>query len=300
MSCGSGQHRHSCRAEPAAAQRAPGSPVVRDLIKRAAQRRAREQIRRLRVRYGERTSRRRTLPDFLVIGTRRGATTSLWRYLIQYPLCRGSSRRGAPRRRTISRTTGRVVGPGTGCTFRRLGNGECSSANTADWLSRLDRSQFRLPPCETFYRLPPAGRVVRPDPRPSSPCRRSTCRPTTCSTTARARHGRAALRGPEANYRPHETALSERRRHHFVGAVPDTGSACAPAALIAGAWWPSRASTRMLIHCLSLRIGLTVNLGSRSGRCDPFLSTRVTRLITPWEPWERRRSRTRCRCCHCW
>jgi hypothetical protein len=38
------------------------------------------------VRYGERTSDQRPLPDFLVIGTKRGGTTSLWRYLIQHPL----------------------------------------------------------------------------------------------------------------------------------------------------------------------------------------------------------------------
>jgi hypothetical protein len=38
------------------------------------------------VRYGERTSDRRPLPDFLIIGTKRGGTTSLWNYLIQHPL----------------------------------------------------------------------------------------------------------------------------------------------------------------------------------------------------------------------
>ncbi|HEV8567253.1 MAG TPA: sulfotransferase domain-containing protein [Actinoplanes sp.] len=38
------------------------------------------------VRYGERTSDRRPLPDFLIIGTKRGGTTSLWRYLVQHPL----------------------------------------------------------------------------------------------------------------------------------------------------------------------------------------------------------------------
>ncbi|MGX6605978.1 sulfotransferase domain-containing protein [Micromonosporaceae bacterium Da 78-11] len=38
------------------------------------------------VRYGERTSDRRALPDFLIIGTKRGGTTSLWNYLIQHPL----------------------------------------------------------------------------------------------------------------------------------------------------------------------------------------------------------------------
>ncbi|MFB9359522.1 sulfotransferase domain-containing protein [Actinoplanes nipponensis] len=43
-------------------------------------------MRELLVRYGERTSDQRPLPDFLVIGTKRGGTTSLWRYLIQHPL----------------------------------------------------------------------------------------------------------------------------------------------------------------------------------------------------------------------
>jgi hypothetical protein len=38
------------------------------------------------VRYGERTSVRRALPDFLIIGTKRGGTTSLWNYLIRHPL----------------------------------------------------------------------------------------------------------------------------------------------------------------------------------------------------------------------
>jgi hypothetical protein len=59
---------------------------VKDLIKSVAPRQAREQVRSLLVRYGERTSDRRPLPDFLVIGTKRGGTTSLWRYLIQHPL----------------------------------------------------------------------------------------------------------------------------------------------------------------------------------------------------------------------
>jgi hypothetical protein len=59
---------------------------MKDLIKGVAPRQAREQVRSLLVRYGERTSDRRPLPDFLVIGTKRGGTTSLWRYLIQHPL----------------------------------------------------------------------------------------------------------------------------------------------------------------------------------------------------------------------
>jgi hypothetical protein len=36
--------------------------------------------------YGMRTAGSRHLPDFLVIGTKRGGTTSLWNYLIQHPM----------------------------------------------------------------------------------------------------------------------------------------------------------------------------------------------------------------------
>ncbi|MFI5491406.1 sulfotransferase family protein [Actinoplanes sp. NPDC051859] len=60
--------------------------TVKDRIKSVAPRGAREQVRELLVRYGEHTSDQRPLPDFLVIGTKRGGTTSLWRYLIQHPL----------------------------------------------------------------------------------------------------------------------------------------------------------------------------------------------------------------------
>jgi len=60
--------------------------TVKDRIKSVAPRGAKEQVRELLVRYGERTSDQRPLPDFLVIGTKRGGTTSLWRYLIQHPL----------------------------------------------------------------------------------------------------------------------------------------------------------------------------------------------------------------------
>ncbi|MBB4760811.1 hypothetical protein BJ971_001367 [Actinoplanes digitatis] len=60
--------------------------TVKDRVKSVAPRAATEQVRELMVRYGERTSDRRPLPDFLVIGTKRGGTTSLWRYLIQHPL----------------------------------------------------------------------------------------------------------------------------------------------------------------------------------------------------------------------
>ena len=60
--------------------------TVKDKIKGVAPERAREQLREMLVRYGERTSDRRPLPDFLIIGTKRGGTTSLWRYLIRHPL----------------------------------------------------------------------------------------------------------------------------------------------------------------------------------------------------------------------
>ncbi len=60
--------------------------TVKDMFKQVAPRQAREQVRGMLVRYGERTSDQRPLPDFLVIGTKRGGTTSLWRYLIQHPL----------------------------------------------------------------------------------------------------------------------------------------------------------------------------------------------------------------------
>lgn len=38
------------------------------------------------VRYGEWTAASRALPDFLIIGTKRGGTTSLWNYLLDHPL----------------------------------------------------------------------------------------------------------------------------------------------------------------------------------------------------------------------
>src|SRR5690606_34905253 len=59
---------------------------LRDLVKSAAPAAVRDGIKDLLVRYGERTSDRRALPDFLIIGTKRGGTTSLWRYLLQHPL----------------------------------------------------------------------------------------------------------------------------------------------------------------------------------------------------------------------
>jgi len=60
--------------------------TVKDLVKGVAPRRAREGLREMLVRYGVRTSDERPLPDFLVVGTKRGGTTSLWRYLLRHPL----------------------------------------------------------------------------------------------------------------------------------------------------------------------------------------------------------------------
>jgi hypothetical protein len=59
---------------------------ARDRLNRAAPPQVRAGLRDLLVRYGELTSHRRPLPDFLIIGTKRGGTTSLWRYLIAHPL----------------------------------------------------------------------------------------------------------------------------------------------------------------------------------------------------------------------
>ncbi|MGA5305003.1 sulfotransferase domain-containing protein [Nucisporomicrobium flavum] len=60
--------------------------TVLDRLKNAAPQGARDGLRSALVRYGERTSARRPLPDFLIVGTKRGGTTSLWRYLVQHPL----------------------------------------------------------------------------------------------------------------------------------------------------------------------------------------------------------------------
>jgi hypothetical protein len=60
--------------------------TLRDRVNRVAPDQMRARIRESLVWYGERTSDRRPLPDFLIIGTKRGGTTSLWRYLIQHPL----------------------------------------------------------------------------------------------------------------------------------------------------------------------------------------------------------------------
>jgi hypothetical protein len=59
---------------------------MRDRVRSSAPAGIRTTVRGALVRYGERTSDRRPLPDFLIIGTKRGGTTSLWNYLIEHPL----------------------------------------------------------------------------------------------------------------------------------------------------------------------------------------------------------------------
>jgi hypothetical protein len=59
---------------------------MRETVKQLLPTPVREAARRSLVHFGERTSNRRPLPDFLVIGTKRGGTTSLWRYLLEHPL----------------------------------------------------------------------------------------------------------------------------------------------------------------------------------------------------------------------
>jgi hypothetical protein len=60
--------------------------MIRDRMRAAAPRALRDQLRRGLVRYGELTADYRPPPDFLIIGTKRGGTTSLWHYLVQHPL----------------------------------------------------------------------------------------------------------------------------------------------------------------------------------------------------------------------
>ncbi len=60
--------------------------TLRDRANRMAPHTLRDRAKESLVRYGQRTSDRRALPDFLIIGTKRGGTTSLWNYLIQHPL----------------------------------------------------------------------------------------------------------------------------------------------------------------------------------------------------------------------
>ncbi|MEH0843687.1 sulfotransferase domain-containing protein [Micromonospora sp. CPCC 205711] len=59
---------------------------MRDRVKALVPAPVQTRLRTSLVRYGERTSDQRPLPDFLIIGTKRGGTTSLWRYLLEHPL----------------------------------------------------------------------------------------------------------------------------------------------------------------------------------------------------------------------
>jgi hypothetical protein len=60
--------------------------TLRDRINQLAPGQVRARVKRSLVDYGVRTSDQRPLPDFLIIGTKRGGTTSLWNYLIRHPL----------------------------------------------------------------------------------------------------------------------------------------------------------------------------------------------------------------------
>jgi len=59
---------------------------IRDRVRELTPKPVTESIRRSLVVYGEKTSGRRPLPEFLIIGTKRGGTTSLWNYMIKHPL----------------------------------------------------------------------------------------------------------------------------------------------------------------------------------------------------------------------
>ncbi|HEY8533522.1 MAG TPA: sulfotransferase domain-containing protein [Micromonospora sp.] len=61
-------------------------PLLRDRVKQALPAPVTALVKQSLVRYGIRTADRRPLPDFLIIGTKRGGTTSLWNYLLQHPL----------------------------------------------------------------------------------------------------------------------------------------------------------------------------------------------------------------------
>jgi sulfotransferase family protein len=60
--------------------------VLRDRVRELAPHAVSGGVKRVLVRYGRVTAARRPLPDFLIIGTKRGGTTSLWNYLLQHPL----------------------------------------------------------------------------------------------------------------------------------------------------------------------------------------------------------------------
>ncbi|MEU5567049.1 sulfotransferase family protein [Micromonospora musae] len=61
-------------------------PSIRDRVKQLVPTQVTNRVKESLVDYGVRTSDRRPLPDFLIIGTKRGGTTSLWNYLVQHPL----------------------------------------------------------------------------------------------------------------------------------------------------------------------------------------------------------------------
>ncbi|HET9519375.1 MAG TPA: sulfotransferase [Actinoplanes sp.] len=62
------------------------SVLLRDRLKTMVPTGVQDNVKRGLVRYGELTSGDRPLPDFLIIGTKRGGTTSLWNYLLDHPL----------------------------------------------------------------------------------------------------------------------------------------------------------------------------------------------------------------------
>lgn len=72
-------------------QRAPSGvrqvevPSVLRNLKKAVPRPAKAAVRRSARAVGRATSHLRTDPDFLIIGTKRGGTTSLWNYLVEHP-----------------------------------------------------------------------------------------------------------------------------------------------------------------------------------------------------------------------
>ncbi|NJP33830.1 sulfotransferase domain-containing protein [Micromonospora thermarum] len=59
---------------------------MRDRVKQLVPTQVSNRVRETLKDYGIRTADQRPLPDFLIIGTKRGGTTSLWNYLIQHPL----------------------------------------------------------------------------------------------------------------------------------------------------------------------------------------------------------------------
>ena len=59
--------------------------AVLDNVKDVVPRRVRASAKQALRAYGVASSERRALPDFLIIGAKRGGTTSLWRYLEQHP-----------------------------------------------------------------------------------------------------------------------------------------------------------------------------------------------------------------------